>query len=90
MKFFRKGKSLEFSQAFEIGLNYWQMLITYLCKGMNQQFCGKNVPANLAKVFLKVINIYYRELPAVASDFGHKDENYKNYIFCCLQIYQHK
>ena len=49
---------------------------------MNQWFCGKNVPANLAKVFLKVINVYYQEPSADTSDFSHADENYKNYIFC--------
>ena len=39
------------------------------------------MPANLAKVFLKVINVYYQEPSADTSDFGHQDENYKNYIF---------
>ena len=48
---------------------------------MNQWFCGKNVPANLAKVFLKVINVYYQEPSADTSDFGHQDKNYKNYLF---------
>ena len=82
MKFSQKGKSLEFSQAFGIGLNSFQTLITYLCKVMNQLFCGKNVPANLAKFFLKVINVNYQERSANNSDIGHQDENYKNYIFC--------
>ena len=49
---------------------------------MNQESCCKNVPANLAKVFLKVINVYYQEPSGDTSDFGHQDENYKNYIFC--------
>ena len=40
------------------------------------------MPANLAKVFLKVINVYYQEPSADTSDFSHVDENYKNYIFC--------
>ena len=83
MKFSQKGKSLEFSQAFGIGLNSFQTLITYLCKVMNQLFCGKNVPANLANFFLKVINVYHQEPSADTSDFGHQDENYKTFkIFC--------
>ena len=49
---------------------------------MYQKFCGKTVPSNLAKVFLKVINVYYQEPSADTTDFGHLDENYKNYIFC--------
>ena len=36
LKFSQKGKSLEFSQAFEFGLNYWQKVITYLRKVMNR------------------------------------------------------
>ena len=82
MKFSQNGKSLEFSQAFEIGLNCWETLINYLCKVMNQESCCKNVPANLAKVFLKVINVYYQEPSADISDTGYQDEDYKNYIFC--------
>ena len=39
------------------------------------------MPGNLAKVFLKVINVYYQEPSADASDIGYQDENYKNYIF---------
>ena len=39
------------------------------------------MPANLAKVFPKVINIYYSQEPlADTIDFGHQDENYKNYF----------
>ena len=49
---------------------------------MNQESCCKNVPANLAKVFLKVINVYYQEPSADISDTGYQDEDYKNYIFC--------
>ena len=44
------------------------------------------MPAILAKVFLKVINVYYQEPSADTSDFGHQDENCKNYIFCYLQF----
>ena len=40
------------------------------------------MPVNLAKVFLKVINVYYQEPSADTIDFGRQDENYKNYIFC--------
>ena len=39
------------------------------------------MPANLAKVFLKVINVYYQEPSADTSDFGHQDENYKKLYF---------
>ena len=49
---------------------------------MNQWLRGKNMPANLAKVFLKVINVYHKEPSADTNDFGHQDENHKNYIFC--------
>ena len=40
---------------------------------MNQQFCGENVLANLAKVFLKVMNVYYQEDTADTSFFGRQD-----------------
>ena len=40
---------------------------------MNQYFCDRNVPANLAKVSLKVINVYYQELSAETSEFGYQD-----------------
>ena len=46
------------------------------------------MPANLAKVFLKVINVCYQEPSIDNSDFDHQDENYTNFIFCWLQIYQ--
>ena len=39
------------------------------------------MPANVGKVFLKVINVYYQEPSANTSDIGYHDENYKNYIF---------
>ena len=34
--------------------------------------------ANLAKVFLKIINVYYQEPSVNTSDFGYRDNNYKN------------
>ena len=42
------------------------------------------MPADLAEVFLKVINIYCLEASADTGDFGNKDENYilLYYIFC--------
>ena len=39
------------------------------------------MPANLAKVFLKVINVYYQEPSADTIDFGPQDENYKFKVF---------
>ena len=39
------------------------------------------MPANLAKVFLKVINVYYQEPSADTIDFGPQDENYKFMFF---------
>ena len=53
---------------------------------MNQWFCGKNVPANLAKVFLKVINVYYQEPSADTIDFGPQDENYKLMFFASYKF----
>ena len=44
------------------------------------------MPANVAKVFLKVISVYHQEPSAVTSDFGHQDENYKNYIFASYKF----
>ena len=37
------------------------------------------MPANLAKVFLKVIDVYYQEPSSDTSDIGYQDENH---IFC--------
>ena len=36
--------------------------------------------ANLGKVFLEVINVYYEETSADTSNFGHPDKNYKKCI----------
>ena len=58
-----------------------KMPIAYFCKVMNQYFCGRNVPGNLAKIFLKVINVYYQEPSADTIDFGPQDENYKFMFF---------
>ena len=32
------------------------------------------------------ITNYYEEPSADTSDFGHQDENHKDYIFCWLQL----
>ena len=39
------------------------------------------MPANLAKVILKVINVYYQEPSADTSDIGYQNENYKKLYF---------
>ena len=39
------------------------------------------MPESPVKAFLKLINVYYQEPSADTSDFGHQDQNYKNYIF---------
>ena len=46
------------------------------------------MPADLAKVFLKVINIYYQEPLADTIDFGHQDENYNynNYFLLATNL----
>ena len=44
------------------------------------------MPANLAKVFLKVINVYYQEPSADTSDFGRQDENYKIVFFASYKF----
>ena len=44
------------------------------------------MPADIAKVFLKVINIYYQEPLADIIDFGHQDENYKNYFLLAKNL----
>ena len=44
------------------------------------------MPEDLAKVFLKVINIYYQEPLADTIDFGHQDENYKNYFLLATNL----
>ena len=44
------------------------------------------MPANVAKVFLKVISVYHQEPSAVTSDFGHQDENYKNIFLLAANL----
>ena len=44
------------------------------------------MPANVAKIFLKVINIHYQEPLVETIDFGHQDENYKNYFLLATNL----
>ena len=44
------------------------------------------MPANLVKVFLIVINVYYQEPPAGTSDFGYQDENIKIIFFASYKF----